>query len=106
MKINDIDTMRELTTDYLAGALSEKEKKEFLEIINANETFLTEFRLMEQVWKDAETADVKIAVPPMSDRLKRAISGQSYGRELEDDELDMVSGGVKSDPEVDEDELN
>lgn len=105
MKITDIDRLREFATDFLAGGLTEKEKQEFLDILDGNETFLKEFRLMEQVWNDAERLNLSVDVPPMSRRLKDVISGQTYGGELGDDELDMVSGGVKNEPEIDEDEI-
>lgn len=102
MKADNLDAFRKLATDYLAGELSEKEKQGFLDILDGNETFMSEFRLMEQVWNDAERLNLSVDVPPMSRRLKDVISGQKYGGELGDDELDMVSGGIKNEPEIDD----
>jgi hypothetical protein len=101
MKKPDITAFREMATDFLAGELSQKQKEDFSKLINSDETFSAEFRLLEKAWTKAAKAKEDIAVPKMSDRLLAELDG-----ELLDDDLDMVSGGVKKDPEVDTDDFD
>ena len=100
MKNIDITAFREMVTDYLTSELESSETIVFNNLIESNETFAEEFRLMSKAWEGSLVAKVGINIPKMSNRLINELEG-----ELLDEDLDMVSGGVKSDPEVDPDDI-
>ena len=101
MKKIDITAFKEMVTDYLAGELTAVEADLFNSLIENDETFSNEFRLMKRAWEEVVTAKSEEQVPEMSGMLKDELRG-----ELSDDDLDMVSGGIKADPEVDPDDYD